>query len=178
MPREWPKHSPAVGPGRHEHDPRGEMQPNRGGRRWPDLPDVAPHHCRLQFPPPHAPPPAASPPAPWLRWSMVRRVPHGSTKKRWYLSSVKGPPCISLPRNLGATNQDKCDFCHRGTDQFSSSVDAKEAGGGGGEGKGGVKGEGDACVVSARVEGGGGNGYMRIINKEATLRVITSMMPE
>uniref|UniRef100_A0A0E0BEC6 Uncharacterized protein n=1 Tax=Oryza glumipatula TaxID=40148 RepID=A0A0E0BEC6_9ORYZ len=108
----------------------------------------------------------------------LARAGYASTKKRWYLSSVKGPPCISLPRNLGAT--DKCDFCHRGTDQFSSSVNAKEVGGGGGEGKGGVEGEGDACVVSARaaVEGGGGNGYMRIITKEATLRVITSMMLE
>uniref|UniRef100_A0A0E0J5N9 Uncharacterized protein n=1 Tax=Oryza nivara TaxID=4536 RepID=A0A0E0J5N9_ORYNI len=143
-----------------------------------DPPDIAPHCCRLQFPLPHAPPPAASPPTPWLRWSMVRMVPHGSMKKWWYLSSIKGPPCISLPRKLGAT--DKCDFCHLGKDQFSSSVGAKEVGGGGGESRGRVEGEGDACVVSARaaVEGGRGNGCVGIISKEATLRVIMSMTLE
>jgi hypothetical protein len=32
----------------------------------------------------------------WLRWSMVMRAPHGSAKKRWYFSSVRGPPCIFL----------------------------------------------------------------------------------
>ncbi len=82
--------------------------------------------------------------------------------------------------NGSYSNQDKCDFCHLGKDQFSSSVGAKEVGGGGGEGRGRVEGEGDACVVSARaaVEGGRGNGCVGIISKEATLRVIMSMTLE
>jgi hypothetical protein len=32
----------------------------------------------------------------WLSWSLVILSPHGSTKKRWYFSSVRGPPCIFL----------------------------------------------------------------------------------